>query len=313
MSTTTIKRKGRTARKAAAAQGNRARVRSAREKGGSALDVAMGWLPFSEIQLQRLFVLAILVGAGLLLWAVASAAGMPLLAEQHFAQVAKQAGFEVKHIRLTGIRNLDQAKVYQHALEQKYRAMPLVDLDALRADLLTLSWVEDARVSRQLPSTLVIDIVERTPKAVLRKQDSYVLIDAAGNELQAISRKDAQGKLIVSGESSGGQIAQLTRLLDAAPALKPRVREAQWIGDRRWNLVFETGQVLALPEGADEAANALTTFARLDGTNRLIGGKAIAIDMRAPDRLYLRVPEGDAQELSTATGDAAPAAGGGAN
>jgi len=51
------------------------------------------------------------------------------------------------------------------------------DLAALRADLLDLSWVSDARVSRQLPDTLVVDIVERQPHAVLRQPDRLVLID----------------------------------------------------------------------------------------------------------------------------------------
>jgi cell division protein FtsQ len=32
-------------------------------------------------------------------------------------------------------------------------------------------------------------------------------------------------------------------------------------------------------------------FARLDGTNRLLGGRVAAFDMRAPDRIYLRVPD----------------------
>ena len=32
------------------------------------------------------------------------------------------------------------------------------------------------------------------------------------------------------------------------------------------------------------------TFARLDGVNRLLGGKVAAFDMRAGDRIYLRVP-----------------------
>ena len=48
--------------------------------------------------------------------------------------------------------------------------------------VLALNWVKDARVSRQLPDTLVIDIVEREPHAVLRRADRLVLIDATGAE-----------------------------------------------------------------------------------------------------------------------------------
>ena len=82
----------------------------------------------------------------------------------------------------------------------------------------------------------------------------------------------------------------LAELLDAAPAMRPQLRSAEWVGNRRWNLTFKTGQVLALPEGKDQSSKALMTFAQLDGRNRLLGGKAVAFDMRAPDRIYLRVP-----------------------
>lgn len=300
--TTTIRRKGKTASKVAASQGNRAKVRQARATTGSALDMAMGWLPFSEEQLHRIFLVAILAGTAGLAWTLASMAGLPVLAGQQLAHVAADAGFEVKRVEVRGVRNINELKVYEKALGERDRAMPLVDLGALRAELLELSWVRDARVSRQLPDTLVIDIVERQPHAVLRKADRFVLIDETGHELEAVSRKNAQGRLIVSGPGAGEHVVALAELLAAAPALKPRVAEAEWIGNRRWNLTFQTGQVLALPEGDKQSAGALVTFARLDGTNRLLGGKVTAFDMRASDRIYLRVPEEEGKELALKAG-----------
>jgi cell division protein FtsQ len=298
----TIRRKPKSARKAAASQGAKARVRQAKASTGSAVDVVMGWLPFSEEQLHRIFLVAILVGAAALAWVVAGAAGVPAMAGQRLAQIASDAGFEVKTVVVRGAENINKLKVYEKALVERDRAMSQVDLQGLRADLLELSWVKDARVSRQLPDTLVIDIVERQPHAVLRKADRFALIDETGHELETISRKDARGRLIVSGPGAGRQVMELAHLLEAAPALKPRVREAEWIGNRRWNLTFQTGQVLALPEGEKESAGALVTFARLDGTNRLLGGKVTAFDMRARDRIYLRVPEQEGQELALKAG-----------
>lgn len=169
--------------------------------------------------------------------------------------------------------------------------MPLVDLPAIRERLLDLPWVADARVSRQLPDTLKIDIVERVPHAVLRKPDRLMLIDPFGNELEPISPKQAEGKLLIEGPGAARQVQELGRLLDAAPALKPQIASAEWVGNRRWNLTFKTGQLLALPEG-DLGAPALVKFAQLDGMHRLIGGKPVAIDMRVPDRAYLRCAEG---------------------
>lgn len=286
----TIKRGGKSVRKAAAAQGKDRQVRAAKARTGSAIGTAMGWLPISEEQWQRVFLASILGGAAVLAWTVASFAGVPAMAEAQLAQVASDAGFEVRRVEVRGVKNLNELKVYERALAERDRAMPLVDVEALRQELLQLSWVQDARVSRQLPDSLVIDIVERTPAAVLRKADKLVLIDATGAELEVVGPARAKGKLIVSGPGAGKQVVALQVLMSAAPALKPQLREAEWIGNRRWNFTFKTGQVLALPEGDEKSAKALMTFARLDGVNRLLGGKVAAFDMRAGDRIYLRVP-----------------------
>lgn len=98
------------------------------------------------------------------------------------------------------------------------------------------------------------------------------------------------------------QVAELERLLAAAPALGPQVVAAEWVGNRRWNLTFKSDQVLALPEGADASATALVKFARLDGQNRLLGGDVASFDMRSPPRIYMRVPgRADAVELAANT------------
>lgn len=290
MSGQTIRRGGKSMRKAAAAQGKARQVRAARARTGSLIDSVMGWLPFSEETLHRLFLAVILGGAVALAWIAASFAGVPAMATQQLAAIASDAGFEVHRVEVRGVKHLNELKVYEKALAERNQAMPLVDVDALRDQLMQLSWVEDARVSRQLPDTLVIDIVERKAVAVLRKADRLVLIDATGHELEPVDEDRARGKLVISGPGAGRQAEALAALLAAAPALKPQVAEAEWVGNRRWNLSFKTGQVLALPEGGRQSAAALMTFARLDGVNRLLGGKVAAFDMRAPDRIYLRVP-----------------------
>ena len=298
---TTITRKAPSARKAAAAQGNARRMRQARAKTGSALDRLMAWVPLSEAQLHRVFLALIFAVAVALVWAVAAAAGLPAFAGGHLAQIAADAGFEVRRVEVRGVKHMNQLKVYERVLGERNRAMPLVDLDALRGELLRQSWVADARVSRQLPDTLVVDIVERRPHAVLRKPGGrLMLIDDAGHELDTIAPERVGKMLVVSGPGSASHVSELDRLIEAAPALRPQLREAEWIGNRRWNLTFRTGQVLALPEGDRASATALLAFARLDGTNRLLGGRVVAFDMRAPDRVYLRVPGRAEQQAALA-------------
>ncbi len=165
----TIKRGGRGVRRAAAARGAARKVDRAKAHTGSALDAAMRWLPFTEEQLHRVFLGLIFAMAAAVAWIVASLAGLPALLQAETAQLAANAGFEVRRVEVRGVEHMNELKVYERVLGERDRAMPLVDLDAVRGDLLGLSWVKDARVSRQLPDTLVVDIVEREPHAVLRK------------------------------------------------------------------------------------------------------------------------------------------------
>jgi len=299
----TIRRKAKGVRRAAAARGTAQKVKKAKAKTGSFIDALMRFLPFTEEQLHRIFLAMILGGGVALAWFVANLAGVPAMANRQIAALAADAGFEVRRVEVRGVQRMNELKVYERVLGEREQAMPLVDLDALREDLLELSWVKDARVSRQLPDSLVVDIVERQPHAVLRKPGRLALIDATGHELEPISEANARGKLIIEGPGAGKQVPALSRLLDSAPALRPQVTQAEWVGNRRWNITFKTGQVLALPQGEDESATALVSFARLDGVNRLLGGKVASFDMRAPERIYMRIPgraQAEAQQAKEA-------------
>ena len=286
----TVKRGSPGARKVARRQGTKAKVRSARRHTGSAMGGVLALLPFTQVQLQKIFLTLILAGAAALAWFIASLAGVPAMAQTQIAAFASDTGFEVRRVEVRGVDRMNELAVYERVLGQHDQAMPLLDLETIRADVLKLNWVKDARVSRQLPDTLVVDIVEREPHAVLRKPDRLVLIDDEGVALEPISAANAKAWLLIEGPGAQKQVGHLRELLDAAPALRPQVAEAEWIGNRRWDLTFKTGQVLALPQGDRESARALMSFARLDGVNRLLGGQVASFDMRQGERIYMRVP-----------------------
>lgn len=302
----TIRRKGTNVRKVAAQQSKARSVRNAKAKTGSAFDSFMNWLPVSEEVLHRMFLLAILAVAAVAVVFIARLAGVPELIGRQFAMAAGDVGFSVNKVEVRGVKHLNELKIYERVDAAMGRPMPEVDVDQIRAELVQINWIEDARVSRQLPDRLVIDVVERKPHAVLRKPDKLVLIDATGHELEPVSPERAKGKLVVFGPGSARQVEALTKLLSAAPALKPQVAEAEWVGNRRWNVAFKTGQILALPEGEKESASSLMTFARLDGVNRLLGGKVAVFDMRTAGRIYFRVPD-RATDAAAASAKAAAA------
>lgn len=295
----TNSRKTKGVRRQARAQGTSRKVNSARRTGQSILGRALGLLPFTEEQLQKAFTVLILGGALIGLGWIAQVSGATAVASDRFAHVASNAGFKLRSVNVQGTQRMNEMLVHERAFGQRDLAMTRVDTEGLREDLLSLPWVEDARVSRQLPDVLKVDIVERRPHAVLRRADRLMLIDPTGVELEPISSADAAEYLLIEGPGAQSQVEALEALLDAAPALKGKVTGAEWVGNRRWNLTFETEQRLALPQGEDRSAAALISFAQADGVHRLIGGEVASFDMRNPPRMYMHVPgRSERQELS---------------
>ena len=252
------------------------------------VDMLIRALPLSEQDVQRIITWIILAAFTLLAFVAAQYAGLTAAAYQQYAALAAKAGFEVQRVEITGMERVDQLKVYQLVLAEKDRAMPLVDIDKVRADLLQYGWIKDARVSRQLPNTLAVEIIERKPAAIWQRNGKYSLIDANGIVLANVRAGEGGDLPTLNGIEANTHIVALNALLDNASALKSQVSGATWIGNRRWDLQFQTGETLALPEGEAEAAKALLNFARLDGVHRLLGRDLIHFDLRDPNRAYFR-------------------------
>lgn len=279
-----------------------ARRRKVRRRG--LLDRLLDHVPLSPAQISRLltWVIALIVLA--LIWLTARFFGLPAMVGAEVSQLAGRAGFQVARIEVLGLERMDEMPVSSVAVRYVDRSMLSVDLEKLRADVMALGWVKEARVSRRLPDTLVVDVVERQPAAVWQHDGKLSLVDAGGVELGAVAADSIPDLPLVVGPEANRQTRALSRLMDAAPALKPMLAGATWVGNRRWDLRFRSGEQLLLPEGEAEAAAALVNFARMDGVDRLLGRGVLRFDMRDPSRFVLRLPpgqgEGNAPAVSAA-------------
>lgn len=215
-----------------------------------------------------------------------------------------EAGFKVASYQIVGLKNLERRKVDAVVTDELRRAaeeapigtsepaQALVDLDRIRDTLLQFGWVKDARVSRRLPDSLVIDLVERTPAAVWQYQGRLNLIDGEGVVLDAVPVDKMPELPLLIGPGANDEAAPLRRLLDRVPTLKPQLVSATWIGDRRWDLSFATGETVSLPETYGAADKALQRFAKMDRSVGLLGREMIRFDLRVPGQMTVRVPPG---------------------
>ncbi|HWW64413.1 MAG TPA: cell division protein FtsQ/DivIB [Sphingomonadaceae bacterium] len=270
---------------------------AARRRGASSsLDRALKTIPPRYVAAARKTVtyglaagVVVVVAAGLV------AMRLPQMIGIELGEMVGRAGFAVKRVEIRGIDHMDRTPVENAALDEKERAMPLVDLSAIRERLLAQGWVADARVSRRLPDTLVIDIVERQPAALWQYQRRLMLVDKDGRPIERVrlTGSPLPDLPIVIGPGANRQLGALEKLLAAAPALKPVLDGATWIGNRRWDIRFRSGETLSLPEGAQEARKALVYFAQQDEVARLLGQGITRFDMRVPGKLVLTMPKRD--------------------
>lgn len=259
-------------------------------KKASRLDRLLAMLPISPQTLSRLLSAVVMALAAGALWIGAQFLGLPAMIGAEMADLAKRAGFQVAKVEVQGVKRMDEMPVYSVALDEINRSMLTVDLSELRKRVMTLGWVADARVTRRLPDTLIVDIVEREPVAVWQNGGKLSLIDVDGVVLERVDGRSMPDLPLVVGPQANKETRALQALMASAPALKPLLAGATWVGNRRWDLRFQSGETLALPEGTSTAAAALMKFAQLDGVNRLLGRGIVRFDMRDPSRFVLRMP-----------------------
>ena len=234
--------------------------------------------------------------------ALAAVFQVPQLIGTAAGEAVGQAGFAVKQVEIKGLNRMARLPVYNVAYDQNSMAMPLVDLEGTRERLLRFGWIEDARVYRRLPDTLVVDIIERTPSAIWQHKQQLSLIDRTGVVLEPVKLDQMPDLPLVIGPAANRHATGLGRLLAGTPELKPMIEGATWVGGRRWDLRFQSGEVLALPEGQEAAQKALAKFARMDKSVQLLGRGLVRFDMRIPGKFIVRVskePGGTVPDIET--------------
>ena len=169
-----------------------------------------------------------------------------------------------------------------------HRGMPIlgVGVGELRARLEAIPWIESAIVERRLPDTIFVRLVERQPLALWQHNGRFSVIDAKGVVVQDEVGEFANLPIVV-GEDAPAHAESLLLLLATEPDLQKRVTAAIRVGGRRWNLKLDNGIDVRLPE--EDAASAWSRLAALERENKLLSRDVVAVDLRLPDRLIVRV------------------------
>jgi len=251
--------------------------------------------------------------------AAAIALDLPAKAALSAGEAVGSAGFRVDGYQIVGLKHMDRKLVDSVVIDELRRAaapeglskpaQPLVDVSRIRERLLAFGWVKDARVSRRLPDTLVIDIVERTPSALWQDKQQLALIDNEGVVLDRVPVDKMPDLPLVIGPGANTRAGQLKTILGTVPALQAQLASATWVSGRRWDLSFQSGETVALPESETAAKEALARFAKMDRSAGLLGRGLVRFDLRLPGKMIVRLPRSPGEPIMPAPAGATPVEG----
>jgi cell division protein FtsQ len=212
------------------------------------------------------------------------------LLESRFLTASAAAGLEVERVTVIG-RHETARETLLAAIEVK-EGDPLLAVDpaAIRARVEALPWVKTATVARSLSGTISLELAEFEPFALWQRHGKIMLIDRSGEAIDIAEPARFASLLLLVGDKAPDHAAALLDMLAAEPALEARVKAAVWVGDRRWNLHFDNGVDVKLPERDGEAA--WRELARLERAQGLLQRDLVSIDMRLPDRLVVKLSSG---------------------
>ena len=163
-----------------------------------------------------------------------------------------------------------------------------LDIKYLHKVLNDIPAVESAAIKVTVSGLLQIDISERTPAFIWRKDDVISVIDEKGKFIRlATSRLDYPELPLVVGEAANLSIADISSLMEDNQYFLDQVRAFVRVGERRWDLVLDNNLRIMLPQ--TEFLAAFDRLMLMSQSGSLFSNQLSSIDMRLVERPTVRV------------------------
>jgi cell division protein FtsQ len=214
---------------------------------------------------------------------------------------ANAAGFRIAAISLTGPKEVSREEILTTAGVTGRASLLFLDAAAARTRLLANPWIADAAVLKLYPDRLQITITERQAFALWQKDGRVSVIAADGTVLEPSVENRYLGLPLVVGRGAQRQAKDFLAIVDRYPDIRSVVHASVLVAERRWNLRLNNGIDVRLPEANVEQA--LDRLVALDRDKKLLSRDIVAVDLRLPDRVTVRLSDAAAQARDDALKD----------
>ena len=202
--------------------------------------------------------------------------------------------FQIELLKITGVDD-QTAETIRSTLDLHFPVSSFeLELGTLREQIEALDHVKEAKLNLIEGKLLEVEITKRRAVLLWRKGRELELLDENGVRAGVVeSRLDRRDLPLIAGIGAEESIDEALSIFQAATPIKARLRGLRRMGERRWDVVLDRGQMIQLPEEAP--ITALQRVIALQATQNLLDKDIRAIDMRVPSRPIIRMSEVSAE------------------
>jgi cell division protein FtsQ len=223
-----------------------------------------------------------------------AAGGMVLgdLAQGRFAD----AGFAIGEISITGQTLTGEQAIFDALGVEPHTSTVSFDVEAARQRIAELPAVESVSVRKTYPGDVIVSVTEKVPVARWRVDGITFVVDSTGEQIGEDRGAYSDLPLVV-GDGANDDAIVMIRALDQYPELKDGLVALSRIADRRWDIIYDTGLRIQLPElGVARALRHLVTY---QNDYQLLDRDLTVIDLRVPSLVAVR-PTKTEEEIAAA-------------
>jgi cell division protein FtsQ len=246
--------------------------------------------------LKRLVIPALVIWLVGWLWLGGVFASGANMAWQSFVGWSASQGLVVQDVVIEG-RDKTSIKDLQSAINVQLNDPLLsVNVQEIQKNIQNLPWIKDAIVARQYNGVVSVNLYERVPFVVWdRDGRAPVVVDIDGDIIPNVGASQFKKLLVVHGVAAPHHASDLMRMVIVEPNVAKYIKGAEWIGDRRWDLITAMKTRIHMPE--KDLGFALSRLAKAEEKNKILSRPLLSIDLRGEDRIIIESESGKSQDV----------------
>ena len=200
--------------------------------------------------------------------------------------------FHVNNVQINGVSHLTSQEITEIAAVPADSTLLRLDAAGIKQRLEDNAWVQSATIHRSLPDTIVIDVTERTPGAVVRINDKQTWVistdsswlsaateDDWNNDMRIIDVSNSIAQPVSGSECTDGGIKNALAILDGiSDDLKSQIQSISAESSIKTSLNLKNGITVAF----GDSSNIQLKEAAINELLSRYAGKISYINVRVP-------------------------------